>query len=200
VLIHLEPLNVEQELKTLRETKQGKIVKCFVGDGEKVNIANEQFELYLCNMCVMLTNNPQDFFNEASRILKPGGQAVFSIWGRKEDYVLFNAFRDVIANVSGVASKLPNFDLHDNIPNLKSMLEKAGFKGFRKEYTNCPLDIYNHKDYMDKLTFPFVDKLMSGLTKEQVEKVKVDMDKLVKDFENSENFVSMNVLVFSVFK
>jgi len=200
IIIKENKLEIESDIKAIRENKKGKLIKFFESDAESLNIANEQFELYLCNLCVFLSSNPQSFFNEAYRILKPGGQAVFSVWGKKEGFRYFMAINETLAKLTGTKVNLANFNLHDNMDLLREMLQKAGFKNFRKDYTNVLYDVFSVKDYLERLKFPYMDKSIQNLSKENLEKFNEEIDTILKEFENSESFVSMNILVFSVFK
>ena len=147
-----------------------------------------------------LVDNPEKAFNEVFRILKPGGQAIFSIWGKIEEFNYFNSFRDTMEKIKGTYKPLPYFNLHDDMDGLKTMLSKAGFKNFKKEYTNCLCDVYSAKEYIERLKFPHVDKGISTLNDEQLEKFNIEMEVILKEFEKSEKFVNLNVFVFSVFK
>ena len=54
--------------------------------------------------------------NEVYRILKHGGQAIFSIWGKSEEFNYFNSYRDTIELVQGIKTKMANFNMHDDQP------------------------------------------------------------------------------------
>jgi len=145
----------------------------------------------------MLTNDSEKMINEAFRVLKPGGQAVFSIWGKKQDTHYFDELRTLLERVTGKKSNKTNFDLHDNIDRLRLMVDKAGF---RKEYTNCLIDVYDTKDYYERFRSNMVEKTLEKIDKEKADMFNNEMTTILSDFEKSDKFVNLNVMVFSVFK
>ncbi len=187
-------LDVDTDIKNLRETKKGKIVKVFQADAEKLNIADDQFELYLCNYVVHLTLNPQNLINEAYRVLKPGGQAVFSVWGKIEDSTNFHAIEKLGGKID--TSK---YDFHDN-KQYKTMLEKAGFKRFKMEYVNTLIDVYTTEDFVNQLQNKVVLEKVNNLDKDAKQEKMNEINKVCKEYEDSDKLTSLNTMIFSVFK
>ena len=80
------------------------------------------------------------------------------------------------------------------------MLTKAGFINFKKEYTNCLVSAFNKNEFLEKLNCPPLTRAFEKLSKEQQNMFNNEMDKITTEFKNSEKFINLNVLVFSVFK
>lgn len=58
-------------------------IKAFVANNECLPYASEQFDSYTANLSLMLVPNHMNQLKECHRVLKNGGMAGFTVWGRK---------------------------------------------------------------------------------------------------------------------
>jgi len=88
------------------------------------------FDAYMASLCLMITPNARAMLADASRVLKPGAKAGFSVWGSKDRSPMFT----IPASSLGACglptpSKRSNFYLGgDNMTQeLRAMVLNAGF-------------------------------------------------------------------------
>ena len=66
-----------------------KAVFGFRASGSALPYPDKWFNAYVSNLCLMLIDDPCKQINEAYRVLKPGSKACFTVWGRRENTLLF---------------------------------------------------------------------------------------------------------------
>lgn len=84
-------ININNDNSELRKYKSGKIVKFFSGIVEKLNFENDQFDLYISNLCLQLCQDYEKAIEEAYRVLKPNGVITFTVWGKESESKLFSS-------------------------------------------------------------------------------------------------------------
>lgn len=47
------------------------------------------FTSYIANLVLQLIDDPRQMIREAYRVMKPGSVAAFTVWGRRENSLLF---------------------------------------------------------------------------------------------------------------
>ncbi len=72
----------EAMLKVLR--KKNSLIKAVVGDAENLPFLHESFDIVVAAFLVVHLNDPTQFFDEAYRVLKPGGQLIITNINQKE--------------------------------------------------------------------------------------------------------------------
>ena len=70
-----------------------------------VGLENQSFDIVFSNLSLQLVENPEKMLNEAYRVLRKGGKAGFTVWGRKENSKFFTTVPFVLRR-NGV--QLPN--------------------------------------------------------------------------------------------
>lgn len=60
-----------------------KLNPTFIGNIEKTDFKDNEFDMVLCNGMYECVTYPQKMVDEVMRILKPGGQVIFGFVGRK---------------------------------------------------------------------------------------------------------------------
>ena len=193
-------LDINNDIKISRETKTGKLVKFFVSDSEKLNIIDNQFDLYLSNLVLIHASHPEKLLREAYRVLKVGGKAIFSIWGDKTKTNFFTLYGDLIEKIENIECNSSCYDIHDNIGDLKKMMADIGFKNFRKEYSNVIYDITDSEDLRTKLLTPWAIETIKGFNEEKRKIYDEEIKKINEDFEKSEKYININILIISVSK
>jgi len=193
--------NNTHNIYTYSSYNNGKTVKFFINNGEKLDIQDSQFDLYLCNLCLHITNDYKQMLRECYRVLKKGSQAIFSIWGDKtksKSYI--SSIRNLVYKYHDLPIDDNPYILHDNLEDLKKDLHLIGFKNYKQVYINCLFDVFTFDDYSDKLKVCSDIELIKVLKKEEQNKISSEINNLAEEFINSEDFVNLNILVFSVYK
>ena len=60
-----------------------------MANNEVLPFADQTFNAYIANLSIHLVNHPKRQIYEAYRVLKPGSAACFTIWGKKDECLLF---------------------------------------------------------------------------------------------------------------
>lgn len=66
--------------------------KLTIGNAEKLDpnfFENNKFDCVFSNLVLNHVCNPENMLKEAYRVLAPGGRAGFTVWGSKENSLLF---------------------------------------------------------------------------------------------------------------
>lgn len=93
------------------------------------------FDCYVANLSLMIVPNNKLQISECYRVLKPNSHACFTVWGRPERCLLFNAIS--IANKRLGKPEPPistNFNIQSNIEEVKQALVEAGFANSVKHW------------------------------------------------------------------
>ena len=108
--------------------------------GSALPFPSNWFTAYVSNLVLQLIDSPEDQIREAYRVLKPDSVAAFTVWGRKENSMLFTAQgeaerrrKEKAGQAVGKAfppegpNSLSNFAFGYNIDRFLSVFRKAGF-------------------------------------------------------------------------
>jgi ubiquinone/menaquinone biosynthesis C-methylase UbiE len=201
-----DKIELDKDLEQLRNSgKIGKIVKFLQGNVENLTFEDSQFDLYISNFCLMLCHDVDKAIHEMYRVLKAGGVAALSIWGKKEESKLGYLLFEKIFKKFGVDDPQQNnfgFALADNPDALIQKFLKAGFKEVRIEYSNVIYDCYDEQDFLIKFQGPKINNILKSLkneekVKEILENVKDEAKKHV--VENKE-MPTLNTMIILAFK
>ncbi len=164
--------------------------------------ADEQFDVYLSNLCLQLVHTPENMIAEAYRVLRKGGNAGFSIWGRKEDTKHFHAAEEILKKNGVVFPQTrSNYKISEKMDELKSMFIKAGFTKFKYDYTTVIMKINSFKDFQDHFYSPNVIKILSEFDSEKRIKVENDFKEYYhNNIENSEDYAKLSTIIITVLK
>jgi ubiquinone/menaquinone biosynthesis C-methylase UbiE len=197
-------INIKDDTEEIRKTKIGKVVKLFQGNVENIIFEDEQFDVYISNLCLMLCQDANKAISEAYRVLKQGGVAAISIWGKKEDSKFaFKLFNEVfLKNGIDISGERSSYHLAEDIDALKLKFISAGFKNVRMDFTNAIFDCYDEQDYLVKFQGPGVNstcrKINNDLkVKEMIEEVK---DRAKEELNGTSSLPTLNCLVIVAFK
>ncbi len=95
-------------------------------DAEALDLENEQFDVALCALGLMYVPDPTAALREMRRVLRPGGQAVVSVWGARKNCGWADLFPIVDSVVESEVCPL-FFGLGAG-DGLKTTVETAGFE------------------------------------------------------------------------
>ena len=97
---------------------------CALPDGD------ETFDRAICRFGLMFVPEPQRATAEVHRVLKPGGQAAFLVWGPRADTTMFTVFADAAVEMWGPDDPLVDFDTMCSMGEtgaLEAALRTGGF-------------------------------------------------------------------------
>lgn len=92
-----------------------------------IGIPDNTFDVVFSNLSLQLVSNPEKMLSEALRVLKPGGRAGFTVWGRKELSKFFTTVPTVMRRNGFVLPQdRSNFHLGDK-DKMISMVKTIGY-------------------------------------------------------------------------
>ena len=121
-------------------------------DSEQLPYADGTFDRYISNLVLQIVETPEKMLSEAFRTLSPGGIAMFTVWGKKEQdnfWELPSCF-SAGAPPSDAPAARTNYHLNDP-EKLKSMVKAAGFSRGLWYFSSIPM------------TFTTVDEVIEGV-------------------------------------
>ena len=65
-------------------------------NNELLPFSDGVFDIYIANLSLMLVNNHLNQIQEAYRVLKKGGMAAFTIWGKHDECIQYTIVETVI--------------------------------------------------------------------------------------------------------
>ena len=138
---NLHLLDLNKEMLNIGKKRINKRNNVFFhhGNAEKLKFKNNYFDKYIISFCLRNITNIEKSFEEAYRVLKPGGSYFCLEFSKpKSDYVnkLYNTYKkNILPFLGELVAKNKNaynylnesIDLFPNQKKLKSMMEKNGF-------------------------------------------------------------------------
>lgn len=110
-------------------------VPLLLGDFERLPFGDARFDAWTCQQGLQFADDAGRALREARRVLRPGGQAAFSVWCDLAASPGFAALHDAVAlHVGEEAAPLVRFPFHlEDAATLRDALEAAGFSETRIE-------------------------------------------------------------------
>jgi ubiquinone/menaquinone biosynthesis C-methylase UbiE len=96
-------------------------------DAEDLQVENSNFDVALCSLGLMYMPDPVKALEEMRRVLRPGGRAVCSVWGPRENCGWADLFEIVDRNVA--SEVCPMFFQLGRPDMLELTFKAAGFSG-----------------------------------------------------------------------
>jgi SAM-dependent methyltransferase len=113
-------------------------------DLEEIDCADASFDATLCREALMLVPDPAAAVAETYRVLRPGGRAVFAVWGSRDANRWLGVLLDVISEQLGMPVPPPGvpgpFSLSDPAV-LVGLLSAAGFGDVAVQEVASPMGV-----------------------------------------------------------
>lgn len=104
-------------------------IEFLVADSQYLPFPDNSFDCVICQFGFMFLPDKQKGFNEAWRVLKPGGQFIFATWDKAENNITLNISQQIVIHYLKVAPPpfyARPYAMHDPV-ELRNYLTVAGF-------------------------------------------------------------------------
>ncbi len=101
-------------------------------DAMALPFADEAFDRVLCQFGVMFFPDKEAGFRETWRVLRPGGQFLFNVWGDRQGTAFLLA-RQVAGEILGREPASLSAPEYNDVPMVKAALARAGFSQVEAE-------------------------------------------------------------------
>jgi ubiquinone/menaquinone biosynthesis C-methylase UbiE len=105
-------------------------VKFEVADAQELPFLDNSFDLVICQFSFMFLPNKQKGFNEAWRVLKPGGQFLFITWDKAENNITVHISQQTILQFLQVAPPAYFGKAYSAMNNPDELLNYTKYAGF----------------------------------------------------------------------
>jgi len=169
-------------------------------DAESLPFADASFDRVFANMCIMLVPDAKKALLEARRVLKPGGFAAFTVWGRPENSSFMTIIPGVLTemNLMPPSSERSNFHLGD-LPLLRSLAVQCGFSSPLAWFMPVSFDIRTADEYVEKMSKNLTtQQLMSKVAAEMHPTVWLNVKLKVQSLLESSTPILFEIVVLVV--
>jgi len=153
-------------LELAKKRMAGTDVEFHEANAEHLPFDDASFDRYFANFVVHLVTDPKQMLKESRRVLRPGGMAGFTVWGRAAKSPQFTIMPKVTAELgipSGPKTR-SNFHLGADPQLLRQMALDAGFSRALAWYQMAMLPASNADEAVEYLTIgPQVKQMIEGL-------------------------------------
>ena len=124
-------------------------VEYFVASNEALPYESNSCDRYISNLSLQLVENPRNMLSEALRVLRPNGLAVFSVWGKTEEFNFFTVVRRCLNAIEVEPPKERNNFHLNKIDELNQMAREVGFVNVRGFYSAVPMLAHSSDDLIN---------------------------------------------------
>jgi len=197
----------EEKCKPLTEAPFNRKIDFVEGSAESLPFEDGTFDAVLSNYCLHLVPNPDLVLKEVHRVLKKGGKACFSVWGRQEYSPQFTIIQKCVAECKKewgiVDNKLPPrspFHLNNKDETRERAL-KVGFDMVQAWYQFQPFHTTTAKEFTElNIETPDLMALLSNVSEEQAQYFKDKMEKMAGAIYDKNEPIGNDVLMLLAIK
>ncbi len=134
-----------EELEAVAHAIRATNIEATRADGEMLDMFDDQrFDLVTCALGLMYFPEPMNTFRQSLRVLKPGGRAVFAVWGARKNCGWADIFPIVDARVQ--SEVCPMFFRMGTGSVMANELKEAGFTDIKEERISTVLPFANDEN------------------------------------------------------
>lgn len=131
-----------EELECVAHAIRISNIEAMRADGETFDMFEDNtFDLVTCALGLMYFPDPMTTFKQSMRVLKPGGRAVFAVWGARKNCGWADIFPIVDARVK--SEVCPMFFRMGTGSTMANEMEEAGFRDIEEERISTSLPFAN---------------------------------------------------------
>ena len=163
-----------------------------VASNESLPYSDRICNKYIANLSLHLVNNPKQMLQEAFRVLQPGGEALISVIGKKEDSDFLVIMGKSIVKAGIVSNEKSPFYLNSQT-ELNQMLVDAGFSQVRSFYTAVGINFSSFEEFY--VVAGGVARLLNPNCEEKANEIRSIMQEEYEKVINSGKIVIFDALV-----
>ena len=175
-------------LNNQEDSKQENIrVSLIEADNEDLPFEDNKMDIIISNLSLHIVNSPERMLKETLRLLKPGGYAAFSVWGKPELSLAFTVIPNIFKK-HGI--ELPqsrsNFHLAD-VSKIKELLISNGFNKFNYSNIFVPFNFFKGEEFEFMFESPMYEKIMETINQDTKQTIKKEVyDEIDKVLGNNQ--------------
>lgn len=183
------------KLSFITEFPKSRVFFKHLNNENLLGVENNSFDVVFSNLSLQLVENPEKMLSETFRVLKPGGKAGFTVWGRKKNSKMFTTIPMVLKR-HGIAlpqDERSNFHLGDR-EELINLMKSAGFNNILCWYQFFAFNLSTEEDF-ENITKTKSNRRLLELLPE--EKIKIIKDDIIEEFKKNikeHNPIGLDVL------
>jgi SAM-dependent methyltransferase len=162
-------------------------------DMEHIDVPDASFDKVLCREALMLVADPTAAARETLRALRPGGRAVFAVWGPAAANPWLSALLDAVSAQLGAPVPPPGmpgpFALSDD-GALAGVLSAAGFSAVEVREVATPLHVASIDEWwtvVPSLAGP-VAALINSLPDDVTSAMRADAESALRDYADADGY------------